>query len=375
MGAIIEIPGTGPAYLPTAWENLIGDDASPKRVALGAKRYLNAIVKQLHRGGCALVAGSWDDIAILLATLGARKRELLGRVEQRGRGGGRRGFWGQAYRHALSRVLITASADGALDTVPLVRVPHLLEFLGDARYANAGLPLIVPAVAIQELLASLEERYRVAALEADLFAPQSVLQPRQQEVYDLLRERLLALRAGLPPEPVALDMGCGSGALALLVAHILREAGVHVWATDTLPEALATTRLNVAKLTNEGKIAPGIVNVTDGGDLYAPVFSQQFDLVVFNPPWANARSRTRLEVARYDPQQRTVRRFLEATPEHLREDGHLLLFYADNAGPKAVETVEGWGAAAGLQIAEVLSRRIRVARRWEHIYLYDMMIQ
>jgi methylase of polypeptide subunit release factors len=252
-------------------------------------------------------------------------------------------------------------------------IPHLIEFLGDYRSANEDLPLLVPALAIQELQTALAETYPVQALDTDLIAPKTVLQPRQQEIYDLLRERLLMLRETLPSGVACLDVGCGSGALALVTAQLLAGQGAHVWATDKLPEALATTRLNVAKLAEEGLINAQDVTVTEGGDLYEPVADMRFGLVTFNPPWARRAPRTRLEIARFDPGQRLLRRFLAETPAHLAADGHLLLFYADNAGPEAITTLEEEADAAGLRTVERLSVRIRVSSGWEHIYLYDMV--
>lgn len=373
MGAIVEITDQGLAYLPTAWEEALGEGLV-KRFPAGKGRFFNAILKELRLGGIALVSGSWEEIVELIQALDARKDELLVPLERQGHGHKGKQFWEQARRAALERVVIMASPEGVLDTMPPMAIPHLLEFLGEVRQASGGLPLLIPALAAQSLLASLEERYVVWALDAELYAPQSVLQPRQQEVYDLMRERLLALRDEMPPQPVALDMGCGCGALALLLAQVLADHVPTVWATDILPEALATTRLNVAKLSEEGKVPPGAIHVSDGGDLFQPVAGQRFDLIAFNPPWANALPRTRLEVARFDYQQSTVRRFLESAPAYLKEHGHLLLFYADSAGPKAVETLQTHAAATGWCLIETISRRIRVAKRWEHIYLYDMIL-
>ena len=62
---------------------------------------------------------------------------------------------------------------------------------------------------------------------------------------------------------------------------------------------------------------------------------QRFDLITFNPPWARRQPHTRLEIARFDPGQRILERFLAETPAHLASGGRLLLLYADNAGPRS----------------------------------------
>ncbi len=374
MGRIVRIAGRGEAYLPTRWMEAVGEGESLKSFSAEAKGSLNPLLKHIRLGGSAVVFGSWNDMTRLLAILQERRKELLGYT------GGRqverekeRDFWEEAYRQVLARLLVTASAEGLLDTVPPLRIPHLLEFLGDHRQASQGLPLVVPVMVVKDLLAALDQLYPVFGLEAELVAPESVLQPRQQEVYDLFREVLPSLREQLPSRPLALDMGCGCGVLTLLMARSLGGLEARIWATDILPEALATTQLNVERFVSLGHIVEGVVQVTEGGDLYAPVGDERFDIIIFNPPWANAPARTRLEVARYDYQQRTVRRFLQETPAHLRDRGHVLLFYADNAGEKVIEALREHIIRVGLSVSRTLSRRIRVARKWENIYLYDLV--
>jgi methylase of polypeptide subunit release factors len=72
----------------------------------------------------------------------------------------------------------------------------------------------------------------------------------------------------------ALDMGCGNGVQALLLArHAERVTGV-----DKNPRALAFARFN-ARLN-------GVENVEWlEGDFFAPVSGRRFDLVVSNPPY------------------------------------------------------------------------------------------
>lgn len=71
-----------------------------------------------------------------------------------------------------------------------------------------------------------------------------------------------------------LDLGCGSGTLALALAR----PGSRVIATDINPRALALTELN-ARLN-------GLTNIeTRQGDLLAPVAGEELDLVVSQPPF------------------------------------------------------------------------------------------
>jgi methylase of polypeptide subunit release factors len=383
MGDYLQVRGVGEAYVPSAWEHLVEGDVAARQHALKGPRPSNALLKELRLGRCAVVCGAWVHIDGLLDELARRRASL---APQKG-GAPRRG---EHRRHQpkadpLDRVLVLAEADGALLTEPPLEVPHLIELMGEPRLvvrdsfpaapAAGGALLAVPATAIRSLLAALEESYPISTLGIDLLAPNTVLQPRLQEVYDLVDERLQELALSLGECLRCLDMGCGSGALTLTVARALSSKASVVWATDALPEALATTRLNVARCEEMGIVPPGLVRIGGGGDLYEPLGDQRFELITFNPPWARRQPRTRLEIARFDPGQRTLERFLADTPAHLEPSGRLLLVYADNAGPGAIENLERMAREAGFEVSDKRSRRIRVARRWEHLYLYDLVLQ
>lgn len=72
----------------------------------------------------------------------------------------------------------------------------------------------------------------------------------------------------------ALDLGCGAGAIALLLC---RQA-VQVIATDINPRAVAIARINVA--------LNGVDNIdVREGDLFAPVADEIFDLIAAHPPY------------------------------------------------------------------------------------------
>lgn len=366
----IQLPDKRTAYVPTAWQAYVNPSLRHHELDLarpdGAKRALSALA---DGQGCWL-SGSWGDVMALLHRVERRKKGFMTAPPSGGPSWRRREAWKEQERLLHGRLLLVADPDGTLRLGPPVAIPHLLMLLGDPAEANGDLPIVLPAQAAQELLQALETTYPVRALEAELLAPNSVLQPRQQDVYALFMEALDGLRPTLPDGLACLDMGCGSGALTLCMATALAPLSPQVTATDLLPEALATTRLNVARFADAGRLDPAAVKITDGGDLYEPLADARYDLIAFNPPWADAEPRTRLEIARFDPQGVMIGRFMAATPGHLRPGGRLLCFYADNAGPRAVERLLDAASEAGLKLVETASRRIRVAKRWEHLYLY-----
>jgi release factor glutamine methyltransferase len=89
---------------------------------------------------------------------------------------------------------------------------------------------------------------------------------------EVVVERALALIADLP-EPKVLDVGTGTGAIALAIAD--EHPGARVTAVDTSPDALALARENAARLGLDVDLRlAGIEAVADG-----------WDLVVANPPY------------------------------------------------------------------------------------------
>jgi release factor glutamine methyltransferase len=98
-----------------------------------------------------------------------------------------------------------------------------------------------------------------------------VLVPRPET--ELLAEAALA---ALPEGGAALDLGTGSGALAIALA--LGRPGARVTAVELSPDALAVARANAAALGAQVTFLEG--------DLFAPLpEGARFDVVVSNPPY------------------------------------------------------------------------------------------
>jgi release factor glutamine methyltransferase len=121
----------------------------------------------------------------------------------------------------------------------------------------------------------------------------AVLVPRPET--ELLVETALELLRGTE-RPLVVDVGTGSGCIALSLALERPDAVVH--ATE-----LSLPALEVAR-ENERRLAPGRV-AFHLGDLLEPVASLagRFDLVVSNPPYVDPASRASLppEVRDHDP--------------------------------------------------------------------------
>ena len=150
-----------------------------------------------------------------------------------------------------------------------------------------------------------------------------VLVPRPET--ELVVDRCLALLDGVPG-PSVLDVGTGSGAIALALASELGDA--EVCACDVSDGALEVARANGARL--------GVAVEWVRSDLVAALDGRRFQLVVSNPPYVAASEMEGLEpeVRDWEPRGATVggdtgleviERLVAAAPGALAPGGALVL--------------------------------------------------
>ncbi len=152
-----------------------------------------------------------------------------------------------------------------------------------------------------------------------------VLIPRPETEH--LVEKAIEL-AGSFAAPRIVDVGTGSGAIAVGLAHHLPSA--QITATDLSDAALAIAQENARASDLAERIR--FLN----GDLLAPVAGETFDLVVSNPPYVPSTERSSLsvEVRDYEPEVAlfagndgldVYRRLIPAAFAVLSSNGFLLL--------------------------------------------------
>lgn len=114
----------------------------------------------------------------------------------------------------------------------------------------------------------------------DLYVDNRVLIPRP-ETETVVEVALAELGRIAPRSPVAVDLGTGSGAIALSLAR--EVPGVEVWGVDRSPEALAVARANLAGLGRAGTA----VRLAEGSWFAAlpPILRGSIHVVVSNPPY------------------------------------------------------------------------------------------
>ncbi len=124
-----------------------------------------------------------------------------------------------------------------------------------------------------------------------------------------------------------LDIGTGSGAVAVAVKHARRDLEVH--ATDISPGALAVARKNAARITGRGSVR------FHRGDLFEALRGMRFQVIAANPPYVDPAAAPVLQrdlsfepgLALYagDEGRETAGRIIGESGDFLEGDGVLLM--------------------------------------------------
>jgi release factor glutamine methyltransferase len=200
----------------------------------------------------------------------------------------------------------------------------------------------------------------------ELFVDNRVLIPRPEteQVVSAALEELARLPGA---EPVIVDLGTGSGAIALSLAAEGKRGSV--WGTDESPDAIAVARANLAGLG--GRAAARVRLVV--GSWWSALPEQvkgKVALAVANPPYVSSAEMARLpaEVAGWEPWSaleagptglEDLAAVVAAAPEWLAPEGVLVMELAPHQAPE----VERLARAAGFDDVEArldLAGRLRV---------------
>lgn len=165
----------------------------------------------------------------------------------------------------------------------------------------------------------------------ELMIDRRVLIPRPET--ELLAERAIAAAAAVGPSRVVVDLGTGSGAVALACAAELPIEGTIVWGVDISADALDVARANAAGIGRRAanvRFAQGSWFAALPADLLGSV-----DVVVSNPPYiALDDPEVSPEVTEWEPSLAlfaggdgldAIRHIVHHAGEWLREGGVLLI--------------------------------------------------
>jgi release factor glutamine methyltransferase len=218
-------------------------------------------------------------------------------------------------------------------------------------------------VPLQHLTGRAAFRYLELAVGPGVFVPR----PETEQLTGWALERLAGTGA-----PVVVDLGSGSGAIALSIAHECPAA--RVTAVERDPGAIEWTRHNAAARADAGDTAVTVLE----GDMTDPLLLADLDgtvdVVVSNPPYVPDGAVVPREVADHDPPLAlwggpdgldVVRGLLVTAARLLRPGGWLGIEHADQQGSALPALVRAHGAFTDVEDHPDLAGRPRftTARR------------
>jgi release factor glutamine methyltransferase len=222
---------------------------------------------------------------------------------------------------------------------------HVLGVSRSALLADGRRTLSAPEHAALEALVERRERREPLAYvlgewgfrRLTLVVDARVLVPRPET--EVVVERCLSLLAGAA-DPRVLDVGTGSGAIALAIAD--EHPGADVTGIDVSGDALTVARVNAART--------GLVVSFQLADLHAGLPAGPWDLVVSNPPYVSVDEIGALEpeVRDWEPRlalvgERATEAVARGALEVLRPGGALVLEVAKGEADRGVVLLRSLG--------------------------------
>jgi len=198
----------------------------------------------------------------------------------------------------------------------------------------------------------------------DFIVSPAVLIPRPETEHVI--ERVLELcaggrgaLAGSSTRPRLVDVGTGSGCIALALAMELPQVEIH--ATDISPEALEIAHVNATLLNLQQRVA------FHHADLLAEI-EGPFDVVVSNPPYVGLaeEDQVQLEVRKFEPRTavfagesglEVIERLVPQAHAVLKPGGWLVMEMSGTIAESAQKLLTGW---ANVQVAPDLQGIPRV---------------
>jgi release factor glutamine methyltransferase len=197
----------------------------------------------------------------------------------------------------------------------------------------------------------------------DLIVSPAVLIPRPEteHVIESVLDRSREVRASSRGELKIVDVGTGSGCIAIALAKELPQAEIH--ATEISPAALEIARANAARHQLQSRIRFRQTDLLEGMQAGA------FDFVVSNPPYVGEaeEDQVQLEVRKFEPRQavfaghtgmEVIERLIPQAREVLKPGGWLVIEISGTIAERVQKALAGW---AHVKIANDLQGIARVA--------------
>jgi release factor glutamine methyltransferase len=205
----------------------------------------------------------------------------------------------------------------------------------------------------------------------DLLVSPAVLIPRPEteHVVETVLELVKEYRFDGPGRLKLVDVGTGSGCIALAMASELPHAEIH--ACDISEEALEIARVNAARLALGGKV------LFRKSDLLSVYAGEHFDFVISNPPYVGEcdADKVQKQVREFEPKvavfsgregMEIYRRLVPQAHKHLRPGGWLVAEIGYSEEDNVRNLLAGW---AEIQVTPDLQGipRVVAARKTQEI--------
>lgn len=165
-----------------------------------------------------------------------------------------------------------------------------------------------------------------------------------------------------------IDIGVGSGAIAVSLAYYLKN--ITVIAGDTSAESIEVAKINAEKHNAADRIDFRISDIFNN-------ISESAEVIISNPPYIVEREIEHLqrEIKDFEPQSAInggadglfyIRQIINNAPQHLVEDGILLIEIGDKQGKAVKEIVESANSFKSCAILKDYSHKDRILFASKH---------
>lgn len=167
---------------------------------------------------------------------------------------------------------------------------------------------------LSDMHGEIKENIQARMLGIELIITPGVFSPIYTVTGEFLAKNLI-----LNEGELVLDLGTGTGILAMIAAQKAKK----VIATDVNPDAVLCANENIKLNKLENKIE------VREGDLFRPVQTEKFDLILWNPPYLKLKSHSILEQSwSCGSNNKLIDRFFEECKEHLNPGGRIEIVYS-----------------------------------------------
>jgi len=360
----IDVSGKGPCLLPHEFKSFTGniDDIEVH----DARESPQQLHTQLAVGASMVLTGPYNYINGVFRYCqhferGLVEREKFSHIADSGQ---RSAAFTAERRQKLHRLLMLAQGDSLIDVQHPPDTAGLQEWL---QKTTGDEIFLIPVRRLQRILTDMRrarEGIFIEMLDDAITIFPHVYVPADQSVPAMFTEYRHLMEGKR-----VLDMGTGSGILALLSARL---GAAKVLATDSNPNAVANASLNAERLG-----LSNMVEVRGPANLFDAVQGETFHTILFNAPWIQGEPQTLYDTANYDPGYGVLDAFLQGALAHLAPGGAILLQYSDvsqRKGENSMVHLKESIAANGLRIAgeRSITRVGRVLGARERVFLFEI---